>query len=204
MIKNPFFKFVKKHLESPSGKFLIDNNGITLSFEPSEDNDFIIEETESGELYTYNTYKSIRTFVVPKGVTGFASEFMRGVRVTEKFEFPDGLLSIGDNSSDFEHGQHCVFADCILPSVVIPDSVKEIGEFAFGNSRIETLQIPAALCSPYGRQFKGSYIGTLRLPKEWKDIASLDDQNRLDVKLERENYGYLCWPSTAVGKLMFY
>ena len=204
MTKFSFFKFIPKYIESSSGRFLVDNNGIALSFEPSKDNEYIIEETE---LNTYNQHhpnKSIKTLIVPKGVKGFASEFMRGVRVIEKFELPDGLLSIGDNSFDFEHSQHCVFANCILPSVTIPNSVKEIGVFAFGYSHIEALQLPSSLRSPYGRQFKDSYIGTLVLPKEWENIAYFNEHNRLVIELDKVNYGYLVWPSTAVGKLMFY
>lgn len=195
---------ILKCIESPSGKFFINDNGIAQSFEPSKGNEFIIEDTELDENYNYHTNKSIRTFIVPKGVKGFTSEFMRDVRVYEKFELPDDLLSIGDVSHDFEHSQHCVFANCILPSVTIPDSVKEIGTFAFGHSHIETLQLPSSLRSPYARQFKDSQIGTLILPKEWKNIAYLVEFNRLDIKLDSSNYGYLCWPSTAVDKLMFY
>ena len=204
MTKLSFFKFIPKYIESSSGRFLVDDNGIALSFEPSEENEFIIEETEFDDNYIYHTNKSIRTLIVPKGVKGFASEFMHSIRVIEKFELPDGLLSIGENSFDFEHSQHCVFANCILPSVNIPKSVKEIGNFAFGHSHIETLQLPSSLRSPYGRQFKDSYIGTLMLPKEWENIASLKESNRLEIKLDSMNYGYLCWPSTAVDKLMFY
>ena len=204
MTKFSFFKFIPKYIDSSSGRFLVDNNGIALSFEPSEDNEYIIEETE---LNTYNQHhpnKSIKTLIVPKGVKGFASDFMRGVRVIEKFELPDGLLSIGNNSFDFEHSQHCVFANCILPSVTIPNSVKEIGNFAFGHSHIEALQLPSSLRSPYGRQFKDSYIGTLVLPKEWENIAYFNEHNRLVIELDSVNYGYLRWPSTTVSKLTFY
>ena len=204
MTKFSFFKFIPKYIDSSSGRFLVDNNGIALSFEPSEDNEYIIEDTE---LNTYNQHhpnKSIKTLIVPKGVKGFASEFMREVRVIEKFELPDGLLSIGNNSFDFEHSQHCVFANCILPSVTIPNSVKEIGNFAFGHSHIEALQLPSSLRSPYGRQFRDSYIGTLVLPKEWENIAYFNEHNRLVIELDSVNYDYLHWPSTTVGKLTFY
>ena len=204
MTKFSFFKFIPKYIESSSGRFLVDNNGIALSFEPSEDNEYIIEETELNAYNPHHPNKSIRTLIVPKGVKGFASDFMRGVRVIEKFELPDGLLSIGNNSFDFEHSQHCVFANCILPSVTIPNSVKEIGNFAFGHSHIEALQLPSSLHSPYGRQFKDSYIGTLVLPKEWENIAYFNEHNRLVIELDSVSYGYLRWPSTTVGKLTFY
>ena len=203
MTKFSFLKPFTKYIESSSGRFLVDNNGIALSFEPSEDNEYIIEETELNAYNQHHPNKSIKTLIVPKGVKGFASEFMREVRVIEKFELPDGLLSIGNNSFDFEHSQHCVFANCILPSVTIPNSVKEIGVFAFGYSHIEALQLPSSLRSPYGRQFKGSHIGTLVLPKEWENIAYFNERNRLVIELDSVNYGYLDL-LTNVDKLMFY
>lgn len=58
-------------------------------FEPAADNPFIEEETEIEVRYKYSTHRSIRTFVVPEGVNGFANGFMRGTRVIERFELPD-------------------------------------------------------------------------------------------------------------------
>lgn len=193
-------------LTSRSGSFYIDENGIAQRFDPSEDNQFFDEETENQDCYDYKTAKSIRTLIVPKGVKGFVSDFMRGVRVTDQFELPEGLISIGNNSFDMGNGIHCVFADCILPAVIIPKSVEEIGIFAFGHTYIETLQLPASLHSPYGRQFKDSFIGTLRLPKEWKDCVSLDKYGCLNLTgwFSDDKYDYLRWPSTQVGKLEFY
>ena len=58
----------------------------------------------------------------------------------------------------------------------------------------------------YGRQFKDSYIGLLRLPNEWMDKVSLDDDGHLSVNstMETEIFGYLRWFSTYVEKLEFY
>ena len=195
---------LSKYVESQSGKFFINDDGIVLSFEPSKENAFIIEDTEVKEIYEYRTTRSIRTFIVPDGVKGFVSEFMRDTRVIEKFELPNSLLSIGNNSFEIGSRITCVFADCILPSVIIPKSVKEIGTFAFGHSWIETLQLPASLHSPYGRQFKDSHIGNLVLPKEWENIASLNEHNSLEIRWTNEDLGYLGWPSTTVEKLIFY
>ena len=194
-------------LTSRSGSFYIDENGVALRFEPSEENPFFDEETEHHDNYDYKTNKSIRTLTIPMGVKGFSSDFMRGVRVIERFELPEGLTSIGNNSFDIGNGVHCVFADCILSTVIIHQSVEEIGIFAFGHTHIETLQLPASLHSPYGRQFKDSFIGTLRLPKEWKDGVTLDKYGRLRLTgwwFSDDKYGYLRWPSTKVGKLEFY
>jgi len=182
-------------LNSESGSFFVDDRGIVQRFEPAADNPFIEEETEFNDNYTYTTYKSIRTFIVSNGVKGFVSDFMRGVKVIERFELSEGLISIGEDC----------FANCILPKVIIPDTIQCIGDFAFGHTHIDTLQLPTTLHSPYGRQFKDSYIGTLRLPKEWKDDVSIED-GRLGVYhvLNSKDYGYLRWPSTYVKRIEFY
>lgn len=197
----------EKVLTSESGKFIIDGKGIVQRFEPSEDNPFIDDAAVVDSNRTYKIDKSIRTFIVPEGVKGFASDFMRGTQVVERFELSEGLISIGNNSFDIEKECHCVFANCILPEVVIPQSVQEIGNFAFGHSQIDMLQIPATLHSPYGRQFKDSHIRKLRLPKEWKDDVELGDYNELRLKGHRfndERYGYLRCPSTTIETLEFY
>jgi hypothetical protein len=191
-------------LESESGVFFLDEHGIVEHFEPSIDNPFIDERTEKGSVVTQ---KSIRSLIVPEGVRGFVSEFMRGVRVLERFELPNGLLSIGNNSFSIEDEQHCVFANSILPSVVIPETVQVIGNFAFGASHIECLQLPAMLRSEYGRQFKDGYIGVLKLPVAWKSDVEKDKYGCLrlkgDLRSDRD-FGYLRWPSTHVERLEFY
>lgn len=195
-------------LKSESGSFFIDGKGIAQRFEPTNDNPFVEEETEKDANYTFKTNKSINSFIVPEGVKGFVPDFMRDMRVIERFEFPEGLLSIGNNTREIiDIDAHCVFADCILPDIVIPGSVKEIGSFAFGHTYINSLQLPESLHSPYGRQFKDSYIGTLILPKEWKDGVSLGKYGELLLTgwwFDNDKYGYLRWPSTKIGKLEFY
>lgn len=193
-------------LMSESGVFFIDENGIVQRFEPAENNQYIDEETDIHDNYTNKTYKSISTMIIPDGVKGFVSDFMRGIRVLKRFELPKDLLRIGNNSYDIKEKEHCVFADCILPTVIIPQNVQEIGTFAFGHTHIDTLQLPSSLHSPYGRQFKDSYINTLRLPHEWEGIVSLDKCNRLCVAdtLNANTYGYLRWPSTHVERLEYY
>ena len=202
---NLFLK-TKREIYSESGTFVIDGNGIVQCFEPAENNPFIEEKTELKDNYSHYTGRSISTFIVPEGVKGFVSDFMRGVRVTECFELPEGLISIGNHSFDIDTRVSCIFANCNLPSVVIPQSVQEIGIFAFGHSQIKSLQLPPSLHSPYGRQFKDSYIGTLRLPKEWKGMVTLDKHNNLHRSgiLNSNDFGYLGWPSTHVERLEFY
>lgn len=193
-------------LESISGKFYVDERGIMYHFEPSIDNDYVIEETECEYNYIFHTHKSIRTFIVPEGVIGFASEVLRYTRVVEKFELPDGLSYIGNNSNK-EYGSNYVFVDCILPSVTIPESVKEFGLYAFGYTHIDTLMLPNSIRSPYLRQFKDSHIGTLMIPSEWKDFLDIRNHNGFNhlMPVSNDEYlGFLCWHNTAIDKLMFY
>jgi len=201
-------KECEKVLNSESGSFFVNEHGVPHRYEPSVDNPYIEDESEKNANYKFKTNKSIRTFIVPEGVKGFVSDFMRGIRIVERFELSDGLLNIGNNTHEItDIDAHCVFADCILPAAVIPDSLKEIGTFAFGHSYIDNLQLPESLHSPYGMQFKDSYIGALMLPKVWKDGVSLGKDGELQLNgwwFDNDKYGYLRWPSTKIGKMKFY
>ena len=196
-------------LTSESGTFYVNDGGIVLRFEPSEGNPIKEEKVDEPQAYYgFVVKKSIKHLIVPEGVKGFVSDFMRGIRVLERFSLPDGLLSIGNDTYEVvTNDAQCVFADCILPTVVVPESVKELGSFAFGHTHIECLQLSESLHSPYGRQFKDSFIDTLRLPEKWKDGVSLDKYGRLHLTgwwFNDDQYGYLRWPSTHVEKLEFY
>jgi len=192
-------------IENESGRFEIDEQGMVYKFLPSNSNPFIEEITTIKENYFFETRASIRTLIVPFGVKGFRGHFLRGIRVVERFELPESLVSIG--SCDSKHDSYsCVFADCILPTVKLPYSLREIGGFAFGHTHINCLYIPESLKSPYERQFKDSYIGTLYLPKAWEKEAHLNRNGDLKasfISFEGE-WGYLCWPSTKIGELKFY
>ncbi|MBP5278590.1 MAG: leucine-rich repeat protein [Prevotella sp.] len=196
--------FNKTILESESGLFYLDKDGMLVDFKPSERNPII--ETKKEEPFAFNGFvkeRTIKHLIIPKGVKGFADDVIRHIKVEERFELPDGLLYIGNSIHDSSsHG--CVFAQCLLPSVSIPESVKELGDFAFGHSRIDYLLIPSTIRSPYRRQFKDSYIDTLCLPKEWENYICLQNY-RIENKLLRDNweeYGYLTFDA-GVGNIVF-
>lgn len=110
-----------------------------------------------------NYSPAVRTMIVPSGVKGFCDDFFRGGAVTDIFLLPDSLETIGNGEKE-PFACECVFADCLLPEVVIPESVRYIGKFCFGASVIEKLVIRAAMDLPYLRQFKDSTIRKLYLP----------------------------------------
>ena len=161
------FIFKKRILESESGLFYLDKEGMLTDFKPSETNPIIKEKIE--EPFAYNGYitkESISHLIIPKGVRGFADDFFRGITVTCRFELPEGLLFIGnsfhDNSS---HG--CVFSHCTLPDVRLPDSLKELGLFAFGCSVINYLQIPSYKAFPTKKPHKSCRDDSLNRSDEY-------------------------------------
>lgn len=168
------FTFKKKTLRSESGIFYLDD-GIVIDFKPSEDNPIIEEKiVEPNAYYGYVVKKSINHLIVPNGVKGFVDDFFRGITIQERFELPDGLLYIGNSYHD-NNSHGCVFAECVIPEVRIPETVTELGLFAFGSSQIGFLKIPSSIRqSRCLRQFKDSHITTLCLPKEWENLFYLD------------------------------
>ncbi len=146
---------------SKSGKFC-HIGGIVHSFTPSAGN--VIEggiDASDGHTDEIRHYDhAIRTLIVPEDVKGFAAEFLMGWAVTEQVTFPDTLTAIGTDEV------HNVFSRCFLPEIILPQSVKEIGRFAFGHSYIRKLSVNRANTSKYNRQFKDSTIEKLYLPKD--------------------------------------
>ena len=129
----------------------------------------------SGEIVHYSN--AIRTLIVPDGIKGFSDEFLRGWAITDSVVFPESLLYIGTDD-----GIGCVFANCYLPEIVLPESLKTIGSFAFGHCYIEKLVVSPAIKSKYSRQFKDSTIKKLYLPK-----TILEERER---SFNNVDYGY--------------
>ncbi len=180
-------------LYSESGKFCVENNGQLIRFEPNE-LVFTKENTCIHKNYTFTTRFTIHHLIIPEGVKSFSSDSFRYFKVVGSLVFPHSLESIGtaNHSSLFPHEQMCVFANCILPKVILPANIKELGNFAFGHSYIEELVLPTSIRSIYARQFKDSYIQKLVMPKEYKVLPETSD------------FGWLHWYSTEIGKIMYY
>lgn len=160
----------KTYINSPSGKFCVDIAGILLSFTPSKDNPVHYTEVEN-ELNPYQPVQiekepHLDTLIIPEGVKSLPAEFMRGYHIDSKLVFPETLESMGDiRWDDMTNECHCVLANTHLPEVIMPESVKMIGTFAFGHSHIKRLVFENAINCEYARQFKDSHIDELVIPK---------------------------------------
>lgn len=145
------------------GCFVCDQNGILQQYIPCDGNMVNLwdKDASDGKM-------AVTNMIIPENITGFVNEFFRFAVVTNTFKLPDSLRSIGtcDRSSG---SPACVFANCNLPDVILPEGLYEIGTFAFGKCEIKSLRIPYNLRSPYARQFKDSHIGTLLLPAIYRD-----------------------------------
>ena len=119
-------------------------------------------------------------------------------------EGADVVLLVGDLTNDGTPEQMALMQKCIAE--VLPDTLEELGDFVFGNSTMVSLRIPKGLKSEYARQFKGSRIGTLYLPE---DFRAEDTPRGFCEKYEwgREQYGYirsLLVNDVEIGKVVFY
>ena len=141
-----------------TGLYECDEQGMLMKYYPSIDN--LLGESVVREHYTFgDEYYNpcVKRMVIPEGVKSLRDEFFRGGLVENELILPSTLTSI----------EYCVLANTHLSKVILPDSLEMIGGFAFGNSIIEELVYPRKIFDyPYLRQFKGSRIKHLFLPKE--------------------------------------
>ena len=98
-----------KCLTSESGCFYVDAVGVVRCFEPAVDNPLVDEVEDVGSPFCLSGdglrlgdawvkwHKTIRTLIIPHGVTEFGGEFMRSVHVRERFELPKGITRFGFN-----------------------------------------------------------------------------------------------------------
>ena len=205
-----------KCLTSESGLFYVDAVGAVWRFESAVDNPFMDTVEDLGhsvhllgfhpffDCFRGKWHKTIRTLIIPQGVTEFCEGFMRGVHVLERFELPKGITRFGFN------GFGCVFAECRIPFVAMPETVQEIGCFCFGHCLIHRLRLPLLNRCEYERQFKDSAIEVLELPSALKGCVWIESGNRLTFDRERDlpDGAYGCFSSIGanalVGRIAFY
>jgi len=186
------------------GRFITDENGVLLEHICNEDIITVDEKhQQSGKGYIEGTYDYL---IIPEGVTGFAPDFYRWCNIKNKLVLPDSLTSIGfGNEINSIENYGCVFANCVLPDVILPESLEMIGKFAFGNSRLNSLRIPEnlnKLQQCYLRQFKETIIEKLYLPLLYKPsnadsrvkiVHLYDDYEQLATgRLDKIHRGRIC------------
>ena len=107
--------------------------------------------------------KGGKTVAPPREEARIGKEAFSSCFALKRFEFPDGIRSIGENA----------FLSCPLESAILPDSVISIGENAFSGTAIKTLKLPAGITFIGSRAFLGcTLLEDLELPSGLIDIGA--------------------------------
>ncbi|MBE7042411.1 MAG: hypothetical protein E7399_02840 [Ruminococcaceae bacterium] len=130
-------------IENESGIFWFDALGILHDYQL-----FYSDEESNSNPHT------IRNLIIPEGVTVIQEECFRGITVCETLHLPSSLKVLGS-------GHGCAFSDCVLPDVIIADSL-QLGHYSFGSSVIRSLCIKNGFCASL-RQLKDAKIKKLYL-----------------------------------------
>ena len=87
-----------------------------------------------GGAFKDNT--SLEKIVLQSNITSIGAYAFEGCSGLSSIDLPDTITSIGDHA----------FYECTsLKEVTLPKSLKEVGQLAFGNSGLETINVPAEL-----------------------------------------------------------
>ena len=171
-------------ITNKTGTFTIDDNGVLKEYQSTEVNQV-----------AENVWRCLD---IPEGVRVIPEWAFRDCEILDRLTFPKSLRIISTGGAG-------AFSWSKLPHVELPETLEELGDFAFGHSSMRSVRIPKGLCSIYNRQFKGSSIGTLYLPEEFR----ADDTPRgFCEKYEwgKEQYGYIrsmLVNNVEIGEIVF-
>ena len=168
-----------------SGTFYVDKQGVLQSFCCSpENNADTCSPQDTTKLYTLH---------IPEGVTVLKEEAFRDYTVLYKMTLPDSLRLMGT-------GHGCVLAGCKLPNVVIPKTLRILGDYAFGHSSLRSLRLPENAAWDYARQFKGGEIGILYISQKYRDEA---DGSKLRQYLNPGHIHSLVVNNVRIGEIVW-
>ena len=168
-----------------SGTFYVDKQGVLQDFCCSpENNADTCSPRDTTKLYTLH---------IPEGVTVLKEEAFRDYTVLYKMTLPDSLRLMGT-------GHGCVLAGCKLPNVVIPKTLRILGDYAFGHSSLRSLRLPENAAWDYARQFKGGEIGILYISQKYRDEA---DGSKLRQYLNPGHIHSLVVNNVRIGEIVW-
>ena len=171
-------------ITNKTGTFTIDDNGVLKEYQSTEVNQ--VEE---------NVWRCLD---IPEGVRVIPEWAFRDCEILDRLTFPKSLRIISTGGAG-------AFSWSKLPHVELPETLEELGDFAFGHSSMRSVRIPKGLRSIYNRQFKESAIGTLYLPEEFR---ADDTPCGFSEKYEwgKEQYGYIrsmLVNNVEIGEIVF-
>ena len=169
--------------------------------------------TEIGD-YAFRRYTKIRRLTLPDSVTRIGKQAFERHRLLEWIRFGKGLREIGDgafsnccllkriegNFPELRRIGEQAFCGCEwLQEMPLPATLQEIGDLAFGHTRLEGITVPEGTQSVGNYAFMScSYLKEVRLPERLQKLG--DGAFRDCSKLER-----IEMPCNVpeIGKLLF-
>lgn len=171
-------------ITNETGTFTIDDNGVLKNYQSTQDNQ--VKE---------NVWRCLD---IPEGVRVIPGGAFFRCEILERLTFPKSLRVISTGDPVYAG----VFSQSKLLHVELPNTLEELGYYAFASSTMRSVRIPKGPKSEYGRQFKDSRIGTLYLPEEFRN-----DQCGFGSSAKYESvyaYGYIySLHNAGIGEVVF-
>ena len=115
----------------------------------------------------------LKNVVLPGGITSIGKSAFYRCFLLANIVLPNELLRI----EDFAFGSNAFGGDDYrwkskIKNLVLPESIKFIGEYAFGNSCLESITLPPNLETIGSTAFEHTLLAEIRLPASLKSIGS--------------------------------
>lgn len=108
--------------------------------------------------------KALNNIVMPSTVEGIYNNVFEGCTSLTNVKLNEGCTTLG----------HHVFKKCPLAAVTFPNSLKSIGEYAFENTKLNTVDLSNTQITslPNGCFFICENLSDVKLPKDLTDIGN--------------------------------
>ncbi|MEY3512382.1 MAG: hypothetical protein RL486_1047, partial [Actinomycetota bacterium] len=149
----------------PSGYFTYTSDGTSITVTGCtslcDDASVSIPSTIDGLLVTSVTSggfsgKSIRQLTIPNSVITFNDIWQGGYFIAEIVFAPGSKITRLRNFLFANNGK--------LRSIVMPDGLKEIGQYTFHNAGLDSVTIPGTVTSIEGQSFNGNRFTSVTIP----------------------------------------
>ena len=110
--------------------------------------------------FTFQNCQSLQHVLLPEGIEEIPGSCFEGCSLLDEINFPRALKKIG----------FMAFAGTAIVSAELPDDLEEIGTWAFSDSNLESVNIPAS-CHNFSYAFIGTNLRQVNIPEGITEIS---------------------------------